>query len=1486
MDRADQIGVVARIHEENKRFYSTIDGRALLRGLDLTFDEQWLYIFELIQNALDAGARTVSIGGDEARFIFQHNGTEEIEPCHVEGMSKLFRSTRGAASVGFMGIGLKSVFKRFRTLRVSGWGWGFRFHIEMVEGTTFHDKQPEMIGAVLPVWDEAATPPDTGFTTRFELSNPFGSARTITADLDHLVSDDGSVLAALAWRGLRQLHLPDRLWSLEPRGAFGAKTITARSGERSLHWCIFSYPYSPSSEAIARFLEVRRLRPTDGEEHAFNEAVRREREVVGIVPVDERGIPCPPPVGRVYATLPTQATLPFCFHLNADWLLTISRTGLRELEDNAWQREIVAGAAHVISQFLQWLTTNHSDPAALATGYSIFSPLTPENTTTLSRSFALDNWRNLLANLLADSPDVPAWAGGTLTMCRPGEVVALPEELSQVFANRVERRPDLLFGGPVLATRALSPTGRSFFEWLGLLKSLSPAEAASIVRDRISGWWSILPGEDSARFDVLFELWAALGALERVDPAWRQLPCVPTDSGGWITAPEALFLDGGPSPEESLGPEVLAFLAPGLPPTDCRVPDQLLRILRTGDTRGRTPFRPVAQGWIESHARKVELGDVVATVVQEASSRQPTQTEALIQLSQWARQHRRPGLLTHAVVARPEGGHSIIPIQEALVAEPYVPDPGPRQALHSGCPRISSAYVETDPFGGEVGEWRSFFEQRDARGPLRIVPVIQTVNAYQKDRAREFLGADDIPDANWRGYELTDFHFDPPIGEPHAPYVASLLSERTAAVRELALRRLSSHYHRPYQRRGPNVAAWLRDLQELRWVPGNDGQFHTIDEVLLRQDDQREDAPIAMIPETLGKTLTDAGIIFGRKVPTLPAVRRLSRLGNQLPTSELATLLREAFIQVGTDEEEHRRLKEILARLTVPTADGRTRVPLHRIVKGRGGLGGWVVSLDELHPELRAAVEAPEVPFSFDNGPTGLHAIEFLEYTWQRAAANEAGLANQVRQILPSAYSIVLRDLENPEVVAQWREARKQAWVFADREWVTVASEPKVAYNDLHDQHLHSLITSPPPLVTPGHLGDTEEERLQVADLLGLRRLSAELTVSVNSVRTQTQPDWANRFEWLQDLLLAVRSEDDTDQTQRLTLEPAARIELTVNGHVHRVNAYLDGNRLLVAGIPDIFEDEAATALVHHFRLGRRGDMAARLATLVAALGDEAAFLRKAENFLGIFQLPFRPVWLISSTIGPEQDKTATEKVSSATDKDSLAVPTGGGLTPVDKSQEHRDKSDHAPPSVSSPVEKKPEESSTERTTGGGLPSNTLGREIARLQSSISKLLKGEIEPASGSGQPPTEFVSTGGQTGEEVETGDESLGDESYRRAAMEYEKRHGRTAQEGAASQPGWDIRSTSGNQTRFIEVKGKGMEWTGEEVVTISRAQARQAMRHPEETSDVSWWLYVVEKVGPGRFRVLPIENPVARAAGWMLRGELWRQSAEAEEVDIHE
>ena len=126
---------------------------------------------------------------------------------------------------------------------------------------------------------------------------------------------------------------------------------------------------------------------------------------------------------------------------------------------------------------------------------------------------------------------------------------------------------------------------------------------------------------------------------------------------------------------------------------------------------------------------------------------------------------------------------------------------------------------------------------------------------------------------------------------------------------------------------------------------------------------------------------------------------------------------------------------------------------------------------------------------------------------------------------------------------------------------------------------------------------------------------------------------------------------------------------------------------------------------------------------------------------------------------------------------------------------------------------------------------------------------------------------------------------DEEFRRAVIDYEISQGRHPDPKPSNQEGYDIESYDGppeivdrKLLRRIEVKGKGVKWASDEIVTMSLPQFSPALRHEPGTAGWDYWLYVVERTDEGQLKVLPIRNPAKRSAGFDLRGGTWRWAVE--------
>ena len=401
-------------------------------------------------------------GGDAV--VFQHDGDSPLREQDVEGLSKLFRSTKGAASVGFMGVGFKSVFGRFLEARVSGWEWSFRFETVMEVGDEYGDVQRDLLGAVIPIWDDGVEPPACAFTTRFELRRRVRKDVEVAADFDRFVSrDKPELLPILAQSGLTSLALDGDLWTLGlESGPRDTQRATASIGGAVRCWQLFPVEFSPSREAIRAFLEHRRLRPTPAErEHVYQEAAQ-PRTVIGILPLDESGRAAPVNNGLAYATLPTKVTLALGIHIQADWLVNLSRTGFRELENNPWQREIVDRIADVIARVLRWIAGTSGDAEGAKRAFGALRLPPPENRSGLDSLLAKESWLERLRNQIGDAPVLPVWTDkeDALKWDRPSAVVDPPYALCAAF----KQHPSLRASAAEGAGAALRPAGRRRME--------------------------------------------------------------------------------------------------------------------------------------------------------------------------------------------------------------------------------------------------------------------------------------------------------------------------------------------------------------------------------------------------------------------------------------------------------------------------------------------------------------------------------------------------------------------------------------------------------------------------------------------------------------------------------------------------------------------------------------------------------------------------------------------------------------------------------------------------------------------------------------------------------------------------------------------------------------------------------------------------------------------------------------------------------------
>ena len=1471
---------VARLASENQEFYGRTEGRGVLRALELTFEHRWVYIFELIQNALDASARSIAlrVSDDGDALIFQHDGEHSLEEKDVEALSQVFRSTKGASSVGFMGIGFKSVFMRFQEARISGWGWTFRYEVARVVGEEYGDVQLDLLGAVVPIWDDTVSAPELGFTTRFELSGRTDERADLKSDLARFLPDnDRTPLAILAASKLERLEVNGCIWELGVTKEHGGSLeATALSETENRIWRLFPTQFQPSKQAIACFLEHRKIRPTEEERDQVYADAGKSRRILGVLPLDNDGLPAPPRRGCVYATLPTEVTLPFGLHINADWLLNISRTGLRGLDDNPWQRGIVDSIVELLACFLDWSADTLAEPHAAKAAFQALVLPSPE-AGGLEMLLAEEDWLSRLKDRLEDAAVIPVWTDGdrTLAFAKPDDTLVPPTPLARAFIEQPELRPTVLLQGSALREDVLGTNALKLLRRIGLLPEMSPQDLQHVWQGGLEDWWQKLPDAQGNRQRLLFRVWAAVAELTSED-AWLDvdLPCIRSVTGRWLPVDEAAFLnEPPPTKSEPGGLEIGQFMQPVIP-AENRLEDGWVAFLRQ---RKKEELLSQAWEWIEDHARRITLREIVESAVNVLMSSTNPDWSVLVLLGHWAKHRSRPDLLTHVLVEA-QNDPQIVPISTALLADPYVEHGGDRRQLFPTTPAIAAAYFANDPKSGFAHEWRVFLESAGAMGGLQVQALEDSASRLDRQKVAKFLGLDvgEIAESNNSGYQLVDFDLEPSLPNPDAPSelraaLAAWLTDGYHVLKNKSRRQCSYSYRGTRTRKGSVQSAWAIKLSKLAWVPCNDEELRCPREALPSSDPAREDAPVAKLSPELLSVLDQEGVKFGTAIPEATSLRKLLVTGTHLQAEALAQLLSDCREQVMTDADR-RLFVQALQDLTVPSNDGR-RIPLKRIVQRvggrRGALGGWIVPLDRINETLRIELQHPDCHGDFPETTTGEQSLDYILEIWKRARSQPEGLANDVRDVLPMAYAYCLEDCaKDASLLNRWTAAIPDAIVFAEREWIVLAKSANTYLDNIEDRRFlpsHVQVR----IVTGGHLGRSRDEQIRTAGAIGVPLLSSTVTLDWRyGNKTAAAADWISRFDIIYELLHRVRKSEraESDGTGSYTGTPPVLVyacELAVDVRVGSdapqhvpVNARLHQGILTIAGRPIEFGADAAKELLREFSFGQRADLAADLTGMLSAIGTKEDFRLSVDKFgrshVPDFELTDVGLFSLNDETNDRQDE------SSQTADTTQAEAQG---------ETHADLSDDDGP-VDAPADTPGEPGSTD---GSYTKARALAKQNA-LAEQLKSSLKGEIEPSHGEDVMDESEITNGGSGGD--------LGDEEYRKVAARYEREANREPELGDPRQTGWDIRSIDPktNEVRLIEVKGKGCSWDEDEVVELSRAQVRVAFEATDGQAAGSWYLYVVEKMADDAFQVLPIANPVRVAAKWILSGGAWRMVAE--------
>lgn len=1423
---ADRRDAVDRIRRENEKGFGPPARAAVKKLLAASLSRSWMYVYELTQNALDAGAQRVCWRAEGDTVTFQHDGPAELDESHVRGLSSLGASTKGLDAVGFMGVGFKSVFARYRGASVSGFGWRFRFEVGVSHGD-LESEVAEWFDTLLPRWDDGIPDPDVGYTTAFLLDRPTNRERPVVEDLERIAStEDPTPLAVLARRGLTELRIDDVVWNLSVED--GIVTVLRSGSDTPRRWKVFVAAYRPEDNAMKRFLEVRQ----ETHDQVDKQGQRVEREVVGLLPLDENGLPQPPGHGRVYATLPTEARVPFGFHLQADWFVDVARQNLRDVDGDPWQEAIVGQVPEIVRQLLVWLS-GESD-AVRKHGYSALCK-PGDDDSLLATPFR--DLRDDLARTLADQRIVPVHGSGIRRFCVPAQAAFLPEPLDADF--KPPWRPDLLFGLHVMDEHILGKRATGFARWLEWGKEIDDTDVK--WKDALPRWWRALPEDE--RPAALFTLWRGAG-----ENGWNDAPIIPTKAGTWAPARATIWLNEPPptrrKPSESAVAEALAAFLPS--------PDQQLQ----SGLRSHVREAPYDAGvrWLKERHNEVKLAELVHKAA--ADSHQLP----LVELLQWAlhKRSRRTDLVP--LVLTEEGPR--VPA-EALVADPLVPGGRDRRLLFDE-PALVAAYADIDDQPSVV----QFLQDLGVRGAGALVEREEKVWRHFRHRVETLLRIDEsqVESANDAGYSVKDYTLPFEIDNVPPRALQDWLSHEYDAFRGKGRRSAYSFYRHARVTRGRAPTKWVRDLQSHPWLLCEDGERRRPAEVLLQADPDCEDAPIAVVNEDLAALLKAEGVDFGGKVQKSPVLRRLERRGaTEMAEAELAELLREAIEVVETGEATKDDLGRALDAVHLRGAPLASRV-VRRTGAGtgsRGDLGGWVVALSGIDAELAKALtdvtavtNGPEIPAT----TTGRQALDFLLDLWKRSPAR----VEELRGHLAAAYRYVLDDVAEKRLpVAAWNDAREHARLYGDRAWHPVG--PTLVVDDVQSPLIRKCLSTDKIAVVSAHLGGDSAQVQRVAQALDVALLSDE--VDVEQGTRIVEPSWGGR---LRQLTATIAQLEDRPSLDDVMFHDT--LSLRVGGRSHPLQAYVSDATLMLVGAPSDFAVEAAEQLVDYFKLGQRGQVVPRLTIALSTVHDEDAFLQHLEllaDGLGV-----------SPTALPDNAGAVTATEASPDDSDAR-TPVAHERTPGQGTASDGENE----PGVT--TQTKPPDGSVRstRSSGDGDPVRT--DPVRRPQSRQPRGSRTAFSSRDRRAADHYRVMAVARAKDEAAPSTETSAGkgirdDFTARQAVIHYERHHGRKAEAMEDLNPGFDLRSSDGSGCeRRIEVKGVQRFFEENASVVLSARQARDAIRNVEEKAEegVEYWLYVVDSTETDRPRVFPI--PWTRSHTRLRYGfhaYAWRDAAE--------
>lgn len=460
--------VVDGIHRYYSRQVLEPSIRGFLSILEKTFPRNDLYLFELLQNAVDDGAMHVKFKAyknesdeEKSGLFFLHDG-RPFSAMDCLGLASVGLSTKGShdgskRSIGFMGIGFKAVYKRFAKVSVYDNTWYFRFQepaiAPLMEPSHGWVLKPSWITRPELLWDYM---PDsvTKNWCHFQLETPRSGWQGILDDMKYLPMTIPPLLGrqAIESRLLESQDITTAVndanevpeWKLEwndviynVRRTHNSKQPYQRENSdfNISSECIEVKQHEEESDSTAQsktrfwqFLSLQFVPDMEAQEaytihtkRAWNISLSSDakEETCMFFEVDSQGSPLLPSSsstaskakGLLHAILPTKLDLPTPMHWQGSWLLSVDRQEVQSMVDNNWNNCILQQIPRLLSCLLLWIASQ--SPPDLFAAYSLLPPIEyiEESTSHHMRTTFIGIDLNLddLFDIIKTQRVVPAW---------------------------------------------------------------------------------------------------------------------------------------------------------------------------------------------------------------------------------------------------------------------------------------------------------------------------------------------------------------------------------------------------------------------------------------------------------------------------------------------------------------------------------------------------------------------------------------------------------------------------------------------------------------------------------------------------------------------------------------------------------------------------------------------------------------------------------------------------------------------------------------------------------------------------------------------------------------------------------------------------------------------------------------------------------------------------------------------------------------------